>query len=88
MLLLFLYYRKGEHSAAGYTLEKGLLYKNQRLVIPKGSAFIPRLLHQFHASTIGGHEGFFKTFKRLSQEVFWKGMHKDVVVFITHCQVC
>ncbi|XP_010495722.1 PREDICTED: uncharacterized protein LOC104772860 [Camelina sativa] len=50
----------------GYTLERGMLYRNGCLVVPTGSPFIPKLLEQFHASTIGGHEGALQTFKRLT----------------------
>jgi len=56
--------------------------------LPESSPFIPKLLEQFHTSPIGGHEGAFKTFKRLSSEVYWKGMRKDVVEFLKGCQVC
>lgn len=73
--------QRGELREPDCTFGNGLLYKNQCLVILK-------LLHQFHASMIGGHEGVLKIFKRLSKEVYWKGMHKDVVDFITYCQVC
>ena len=79
---------KGETEGTEFTLAHGLLYKNGRLVIPSGSPFIPKLLEQFHASAIGGHEGELKTFKRLTQEVYWKGMRRDVVEFIKGCQIC
>ena len=79
---------KGETEGIEFTLAHGLLYKNGRLVIPSGSPFIPKLLEQFHASAIGGHEGELKTFKRLTQEVYWKGMRRDVVEFIKGCEIC
>lgn len=79
---------KGEASLPGFVLEKGLLYKNGCVVVPSGSPFIPKLLEQFHSSAIGGHEGALKTYKRLAQEVTWRGMRKDVVQFITKCQIC
>lgn len=79
---------QGTNSTTEYRLEHGLLYKDARLVIPNGSPFIPKLLKQFHASAVGGHEGALKTFKRLTQEVYWKRMRKDVVKFIKGCQIC
>lgn len=65
-----------------------MLYRNGCLAIPSRSPFIPNLLEQFHSSDIGGHEGALKTFKRLTQEVYWRGMHKDVVNYMKGCQVC
>lgn len=64
-----------------------MLYKNDYVVIPQGSPFIPKLLEQFHSSAIGGHEGSLKTYKRLAQEVTWRGMRKDVK-YIVEFQVC
>lgn len=60
---------EGDKEFEGYTVEKGVLFKDNRLVIPAKSAFIPALLNQFHASAIGGHEGVLKTFKRMAREV-------------------
>ena len=79
---------KGEGNQNGYKLEHGLLYKDGKVVIPTNSPMIPKLLEQFHSSSIGGHEGALKTYKRLLQEVYWRGMRKDVIRFITHCQEC
>lgn len=79
---------KGKSTHEGFCLQGGLVYKNDRLVIPTKSSCIPALLEQFHTSAVGGHEGALKTFKRLTQEVYWRGMRKDVVIFITKCQVC
>lgn len=78
----------GSETLPDFSLEKGLLYKNGCLVIPVRSSFIPKLLEKFHSSAVGGHEGALKTYKRLVQEVFWRGMRKDVVSFITKYQVC
>lgn len=80
--------QEGTMTGTEYRFDQGLLYKDNRLVIPQGSPFIPSLLEQFHASLIGGHERVLKTFKILSREVFWKRMRKDVVEFITNCQTC
>ncbi|XP_019101930.1 PREDICTED: uncharacterized protein LOC109133354 [Camelina sativa] len=70
-----------------YSLEKGMLLRQGSLVIPRGSPFIPKLLEQFHASKVGGHEGALKTYKRLISEVTWRGMRKDVLQFVTSCQI-
>lgn len=78
----------GDKLWAGYQVKGGLLFKDDKLVIPHGTPLTTRLIEQFHSSREGGHEGALKTFKRLSKEVYWKGMRKEVVEFITKCQVC
>ena len=79
---------QGRHKCTEFALVQGLLYKRRHLMIPERSPFIPKLLEQFHRSATWGHEGPLKTFKRLTREVYWQGMRKDVVKFITCCQVC
>lgn len=78
----------GEESQLGFKVQNGLLYKNNCLVIPSAFPLIPKKLAQFHYSAMGGHEGALKTFKKLTQEVYWKGMHKDVIELIKRCQEC
>lgn len=35
-----------------------------------------------------GHEGVYKTYHRLRRDYFWKGMNKDIRLFIKCCHVC
>ena len=74
---------QGTQQDIDYTVAAGLVYRKGCLVIPSGSPFIPKLLEKFHTSAIGGHEGALKTFKRLTSEVYWKGLRKDVVKYIS-----
>lgn len=79
---------KGGKNLQGFELIKGLLCKNNCLVLSSKSSLISMILEQFHCSAIGGHGGALKTYKRLAQEVHWRGMRKAVVEFIRKCQVC
>lgn len=45
-------------------------------------------VQDFHATPTGGHAGIAKTFSCLSDTVFWEGMHKDVVEFVSSCITC
>ncbi|XP_031257652.1 uncharacterized protein LOC116115659 [Pistacia vera] len=71
-----------------FTLVGHHLLCNGRLVVPRKGAHIPFLLHEFHSSPIGGHSGFFRTFKRLSSVVYWEGMKRDIKEFVDSCAVC
>lgn len=47
-----------EEAHRGYHLKQGRLYYQGRLVIPKTSPRIERILREYHDSPIGGHSGF------------------------------
>ena len=80
--------QEGREGTESYSVKDGLLMKDNRLIIPEKSPFIPALMRQFHDSTIGGHEGVLKTFKRMAREVLWKNMRSDITEFIKACAIC
>ena len=57
-------------------------------MLPKGSSRIPLLLQEFHNLAVGGHSGFFRTYKRISEVVYWEGMRKDIQQHVATCEVC
>ena len=78
----------GNRVREGYTLQNDLLHYRTRLVLPATSTWIPRVLFELHDSALGGHSGFYRTFKRVSANVFWRGMKKDIQTYVAHCEVC
>ena len=50
--------------------------------------FIPSLLHEYHATPVGGHFGVKKTLHRLQSNFRWPDMLKDVKTFVRHCALC
>lgn len=77
-----------EEVRVGYSMKNDLLFYKGRLVLLKPSKWITRLLHEFHDSLVGGHSGFFCTFKRMSGNVYWQGMKKDIRDYVAECKVC
>lgn len=71
-----------------YSWKDGLLCYHNRVVIPPGSPLIKQLLYEHHNTTLGGHSGVLRTFKRLSHHFYWPSMHKTVVTYISHCDTC
>ncbi|KHN35640.1 hypothetical protein glysoja_019389, partial [Glycine soja] len=65
-------------SHPGYQLKGGRLYHEGRVVIPKNSPRIAWLLHEFHATAVGGHSGYLRTYKKISGLVYWEGMRKQI----------
>ena len=79
---------QGIPSQQGFEIKGGRLYYKGRLVIPKGSSRIPLILEEFHNSAIGGHSGFFRTYKRISNLLWWEGMKKSIQQYIQACDTC
>ncbi|RDY11173.1 hypothetical protein CR513_04212, partial [Mucuna pruriens] len=48
-----------------------------KLVMPKQSPHIPKLIPEFHNSPFGDHSNFSKTFKRLSNVVYWEPVSRQ-----------
>lgn len=76
-----------------YRLQNSLLYYGycegirNRLVIPYGELRL-ELLRMYHSSAIAGHPGANRTYARLAQHYYWKGMQADVLKFVKSCHNC
>lgn len=46
------------------------------------------LMNEFHASFQGGHSGVEAITKRISNYFYWKGLKKDIKVFVGECEIC
>lgn len=64
-----------ENPPKGFISEHGhLLYKGG-LVIPDSLSYIPKLLHEYHDSAVGGHSKELKTYQRLANHVYHCGCY-------------
>jgi RNase H-like domain found in reverse transcriptase/Reverse transcriptase (RNA-dependent DNA polymerase)/Integrase zinc binding domain/Integrase core domain/Aspartyl protease len=64
-----------------------ILPENKRtLVIP--SALRPKLLEENHDEATAGHQGVFKTLRRLKSKYYWPTMSKDAKRYVANCEVC
>lgn len=58
------------------------------IYIPANFRWITLFLHEFHASPIGGHVEFLKTYHGLAANLYWVGIKKDVERFVATYAVC
>ncbi|WVZ14456.1 hypothetical protein V8G54_012022 [Vigna mungo] len=72
----------------GYELKKGRLFYHGTLVLPRTFSRIPSIIKELHESPIGGHSGYFRTFKRVAGVLYWEGMKRDIKEFVMQCAVC
>ena len=61
---------------------ENLLFKSERLIIPKNlqNQYL-KLIHQ-------GHLGITLSLRRACEIVFWHGMSRDIITFVQECPVC
>jgi hypothetical protein len=73
----------------GLTVEDGLVYSPAgQLYIPKSDAVRTALMHEMHDAPLSGHMGREKTYRRLAELVFWRGMFADVGDYVMGCFAC
>lgn len=70
-----------------FSLHHDSLYKH-KLLLSSSSKLIPQLLWEAYDSLVRGHEGFLRTYKRLSQSVGWWWMMKSIKDHVDKCQIC
>ncbi|KAD4384249.1 hypothetical protein E3N88_24417 [Mikania micrantha] len=64
-----------------------LLYKG-RVVVPADPSIRNNILREAHATPIGGHGGFLKTYKRVMLQFFWPNLKHDVRKYVQDCLIC
>ncbi|XP_047150879.1 uncharacterized protein K02A2.6-like [Vigna umbellata] len=80
--------RKDPNSHPSFTLEHDRLHYKGRLVISAHSAWVPKLIAEFHTTQIGGHSGVYRTYRKVAQSLYRIGMKKAVTDFLASCLVC
>jgi len=58
------------------------------MVVSQTSTLIPKILHTFHDSILGGHSGFLRTYERISGELYWRGMKAEIKKYVEQCEIC
>nr|MDZ8005255.1 RNase H-like domain-containing protein [Nostoc sp. DedSLP05] len=72
----------------GYTWDGQYLRYKGRIALLPNSGLKKQILTELHASPMAGHSGYLKTYERLVQNFYWKGMKKDVQKFVAECDTC
>lgn len=68
--------------------KQGLLLRNGKLVVGKVDALRQKIIKVFHASAASGHSGVHDTVKRVFSYCYWKGLEKDIRIYIQACEIC
>ena len=77
-----------------YQLRDGVLHKKnsvfgiERFVICLPLSLVPQVLFYAHDSPLAAHFGQRKTYWRISQHFYWKGMTVDIKNYVRTCREC
>lgn len=74
--------------ATKFTEKNGLIWFKGCLVIPSTSQYNQQIIHEFQNTPVGGHSGILRTYKRISANLFWIGMKRDIRNYIHQCDIC
>ena len=64
------------------TLHNGILFKSQRIIIPR--ALRPEMISRLHSS----HLGIEACLRKARDRVYWPAMNSDIKEAVTKCEVC
>lgn len=59
---------------------------NKPKLSPKNKDEINKILHENHNSSISGHSGYIRPYKRVKENYKWSNMKKDIKNYIKSCQ--
>ena len=72
----------------GMISRDGLLWLDERVVVPADDELRTRLLAEMHDTPTGGHFGRDKTQAALRRRFYWPKMNQQIATYIKGCDVC
>jgi len=68
--------------------EKGVLWFQHRLVVPKNRKVKNRIMDEAHLSKLSIHPGSSKMYQDLRSHFWWTKMKKEIAAYVAHCDTC
>jgi hypothetical protein len=65
-----------------------LIYYKDQIFLVFGSAFKAKVLQACHDSSMAGHQGINKMYRKVRERFSWKGLKEDVIRNIKECTTC
>jgi hypothetical protein len=67
---------------------KGILWFNERIVIPKGHQLRKQILNEAHMSKFSMHPGSTKMYQDLRQNFWWARMKREIARYVSEYDIC
>ena len=68
--------------------ERGVLWFEDRLVVPKDRELRNQILDEAHSSKLSIHPGSSKMYQDLKTHFWWTKMKKEIVAYVARCDTC
>ena len=68
--------------------ERGVLWFEDRLVVPKDNELTNQILDEAHSSKLSIHPGSSKMYQDLKNHFWWTKMKKEIAAYVARCDVC
>jgi hypothetical protein len=68
--------------------ENGVLWFNDRLVVPKDRELRNQILSEAHSSKLSIHPGSSKMYQDLKTYFWWTKMKKEIIAYVARCDTC
>ena len=68
--------------------ERGVLWFEDRLVVPKDRELRNQILDEAHSSKLSIHPGSSKMYQDLKTHFWWTKMKKEIIAYVTRCDNC
>jgi hypothetical protein len=67
---------------------KGILWFNERMVVPKNYQLRKQIMDEAHLSKFAVHPGSAKMYQDLKQNFWWTHMKREIAKYVSECDVC
>jgi hypothetical protein len=67
---------------------KGVLWSNERIVVPKDHKLRKQILDEPHLSKFFMHPGSTKMYQDLKQNFWWTRMKREIAKYVLECDIC
>jgi RNase H-like domain found in reverse transcriptase/Integrase zinc binding domain/Chromo (CHRromatin Organisation MOdifier) domain len=72
----------------GLSVRDGVVYKDQRVVVPANVPLKTRILQSYHDHPLAGHVGSEKTTELVKRDFYWPKMDEEIKLYVTTCHSC
>ena len=69
-------------------VQQQVLYKKNRLWIPRNEDLCKAIMNSEHDTKVAGHMGMDKTIELIRRNMWWPDLEKDVSEYVTGCREC
>jgi hypothetical protein len=67
---------------------EGVLWFNERIVVPKDHKLHKQILDEAHLSKYSMHPGSTKMYQDLKQNFWWTRMKREIAKYVSECDIC